>query len=72
MSQEKYDTSPEEENTQPEESEGEYVDDKAVDLRDLVMKGRKYKNPEETVDEPAVTPEMLDEPQNDRDDLSRE
>ncbi|PSO62506.1 MAG: hypothetical protein BRC36_09925 [Cyanobacteria bacterium QH_2_48_84] len=72
MSQEKYDTSPEEENTQPEETEGESVDDKAVDPRDLVMKGRKYKSPEETVDEPAVTPEMLDEPQNDRDDLTRE
>lgn len=39
------------------------------DPRDLVMKGGYNKNPRELVNNPAVTPEMLNEPGDIRHDL---
>jgi hypothetical protein len=44
----------------------EDLDDKTVDPRDLVRKGGYRKNPREIVENPAVTPQMLDEPQQSR------
>lgn len=45
---------------------GEELDKQAVDPRDLVYKGGYNKNPREVVENPAVTPQMLDEPQETR------
>ena len=44
----------------------------AVDPRDLVMKSRSDVPPEELVTNPAVVPQMLNEPSDLRDDLKRD
>lgn len=43
-----------------------------VDPRDLVQKGGYRKHPREIVENPAVTPQMLDEPQESRSGFIRE
>lgn len=43
-----------------------------IDPRDLVQKGNYRKHPREIVENPAVTPQMLDEPQESRAGFIRE
>jgi len=50
----------------------ESVLEDAVDPRDLVTKGGYTKDPSEIVNNPAVTPQMLNEGENLRDDLKRD
>lgn len=49
-------------------------DDRAVDPRDITMKPsyKSDKDPEEIVEDPAVTPQMPGDPDDLRDDLSNE
>jgi len=41
-------------------------------VEDLVMKGGYTGNPQEILDNPAVAPQMIDEPSDLRDDLRRD
>lgn len=41
-------------------------------VEDLVMKGGYTGNPQEILDNPAVTPQTIDEPSDLRDDLRRD
>jgi hypothetical protein len=41
-------------------------EEETVDPRDLVSKGGYHKHPRQIVENPAVTPQMLDEPQGSR------
>jgi hypothetical protein len=50
----------------------ENIDEQAMDPRDLVRKGGYRKHPREIVENPAVTPEMYDEPQESRAGFIRE
>lgn len=75
MSQETHKTPPEGENIQEQEqTNGESLADKTVDPRDLVMKPNYTadQNPQEVVNNPAVTPEMANDPGDLRDDLRRD
>lgn len=54
-----------------EETVRESVLKDAVDPRDLVLKGRSIEDPEELVSNPAVVPQMPNEPGDLRDDLKR-
>jgi hypothetical protein len=56
-------TKPDHSNNNPDPQE---LDEKAVDPRDLVNKGGYRKHPREIVENPAATPQMLDEPQESR------
>lgn len=55
----------------PEPKQQEQDRDKTVDARDLAAKPENAfnPNPEEILDNPAVTPQTLDEPSDLRDDL---
>jgi hypothetical protein len=57
------DTNPKNTNHDANKPDPEELDKKAVDPRDLVNKGGYRKHPREMVENPAVTPQMLDEPQ---------
>jgi hypothetical protein len=48
------------------------VDEQSVDPRDLVTKGGYRKHPREMVENPAVTPQMLNETQEAQAGFSRE
>lgn len=50
----------------------EELDEKIFDPRDLVNKGGYRKHPREIVENPAVTPEMIDEPEQTRAGYIRE
>ncbi|MGQ4647142.1 hypothetical protein [Lyngbya aestuarii] len=50
----------------------ESVLEEAVDPRDLVTKGGYTKDPAEIVNNPAVTPQMLDDSEELRSDLKRD
>jgi hypothetical protein len=47
------------------------LDKQIMDPRDLVNKGGYRKHPREIVENPAVTPQMLDEPQESGDSFIR-
>lgn len=53
------------------QTEKETLEERGVDPRDLVSKGGFTKDPREIVNNPAVTPQMLNEPGDLRDDLTR-
>lgn len=50
-------------NSGPNGPDPDKLDEPVVDPRDLVNKGGYRKHPREIVENPAVTPQMLDEPQ---------
>ncbi|MEB3831510.1 hypothetical protein [Phormidium sp. CCY1219] len=54
-----------------ENTENKTAKQDAVDPRNLVMKGGYQKDPRELVNDPGVTPEMLNEPGDLREDLMR-
>ena len=51
------------------ETKSDRADAQSVDPRDLVQKGGSTKNPTEIVQNPAVSPPMINEPGGLRDDL---
>lgn len=53
-------------NPNPNTPDPEKLDEQAIDPRDLVYKGGYRKHPREIVENPAVTPQMPDEPQETR------
>ncbi|HEY9892458.1 MAG TPA: hypothetical protein V6D37_11745 [Candidatus Sericytochromatia bacterium] len=59
-------------NTKEQEAEQDSGLKDAVDVEDLVMKGGYTGDPKEIVSNPAVTPQMIDEPSDLRDDLRRD
>lgn len=48
------------------------ISKKTIDPQDLVTKGGYTGDPEEIITNPAVTPEMINEPSDVRDDLKRD
>ncbi len=61
-----------EKNTKQEPTEQDSDLKDIVDVEDLVMKGGSTGDPKEIVTNPAVTPQMIDEPSDLRDDLRRD
>lgn len=71
MNSEETNTSAEKNSKQePTEQDSDLKD--IVDVEDLVMKGGYTGDPKEIVTNPAVTPQMIDEPSDLRDDLRRD
>ena len=50
-------------NSNPNKPNPEELEEKAMDPRDLVYRGGYRKHPREIVENPAITPEMLGEPE---------
>lgn len=67
------DKRPEPKQSETKKSETEKLkDDGMFDPRDLVSKGGYVGNPREIIENPAVAPQMLDRPEDLRDDLLAE
>ena len=59
-------------NSQPHTETPSTSDDKTVDVRDLVSKLGYEKDPREVIENPAVTPQMLDESDDSQAGMDRE
>jgi hypothetical protein len=72
MNTEETNASADRENTKEQQAEQSSDLKDVVDVEDLVMKGGYTGDPKEIVSNPAVTPQMIDEPSDLRDDLRRD